>query len=133
MDDLPDTPGRARKAPASQAFTRYRKALGIDEKPDPEQRQSNVDFHSLRRWFTTKAEQAGQPPHIIEAVTGHKRQGLSLGLYSAGPSRDQFKACVEAVRLPPLPIDVPEPPPTRTRAASKVRRRAAHQQAGFER
>lgn len=126
IDDLPDTAGRPRKAPASQSFTRYRKALGIDDKPDPEQRQSNVDFHSLRRWFTTKAEQAGEPPHIIEAVTGHVRHGMGLGRYSAGPSCEQFKACIEAVRLPSLPMEVPEPPPTRARSTSNLRRKRGH-------
>ena len=124
IEDLPDTPGRPRKAPASQSFTRYRKRLGIDEKADPDQRQSNVDFHSFRRWFTTKAEQAGQPPHIIEAVTGHVRHGMGLGRYSAGPSREQYQACVDAVRLPPH-IVPPEPRPIRTvvQVVPRVRRR----------
>jgi hypothetical protein len=29
--------------------------------------------------LTTKAKQAGQPPHIIDFVTGHKRPGETLG------------------------------------------------------
>jgi len=59
-----------------------------------------VTFHSFRRWFITKAEQAGIAPHIIASVVGHKRQGMTLGLYSGGPSREQLRECVEAVRLP---------------------------------
>lgn len=93
------TAKRPRSAAPSQAFTRYRRDLEVDEKPDWK-RQSNVDFHSFRRWFTTKAEQAGQAPHIIDAVTGHKRPGETLGRYSQGPSIDQLRSCVEAVRLP---------------------------------
>jgi len=40
--------------------------------------------------------------HIIEAVVGHvgARQGMTLGRYSGGPSVEQKRACVEAVRLP---------------------------------
>ena len=84
--DLPDaTALRPRSASTSQAFTRYRRVLGIDETP-PGKRTSNVDFHSFRRWFITQAEQAGQHPHIIEAVVGHRRQGESMGRYSQGPS-----------------------------------------------
>lgn len=82
-------------------FTSYRRDLGLDARQDG-RRQSDADFHSFRRWFATKAEQAGQPPHVISAVLGHKegRQGMTLGVYSAGPSLDQRRAVVEAVRLP---------------------------------
>jgi integrase len=101
--ELPDaTATRPRSAAASQSFTRYRREVGVEERSDG-RRQSNVDFHSFRRWFTTKAEQAGQRPHIIDFVTGHKRPGETLGRYSEGPSMVQLRACVEAVKLPRLP------------------------------
>jgi integrase len=87
--------------PAVKAFGYYRKKMGVDESR-PGKRRGLVNFHSFRRWFITKAEQAGQDPHIIAAVVGHKREGMTLGLYSAGPSQDQFRACVEAVKLPYL-------------------------------
>jgi len=71
FDECPEaTTKRPRSAAPSQAFTRYRRDLEVDERAEWK-RQSNVDFHSFRRWFTTKAEQAGQLPHIIDAVTGH--------------------------------------------------------------
>lgn len=91
-----------RAAKASERFTAYRRALGIDERKEG-QRQSNIDFHSFRRWFVTKAEEAGQPPHIISAVVGHAegRQGMTLGLYSGGPSDKQMREVVESVRFPP--------------------------------
>jgi integrase len=91
-----------RAGKASERFTTYRRDLGIDERKDG-QRQSNIDFHSFRRWFVTKAEEAGQPPHIISAVVGHAggRQGMTLGLYSGGPSEAQMRAVVESVKLPP--------------------------------
>ena len=124
------TAKRPRSAAASQAFTRYRRDLEVDERADWK-RQSNVDFHSFRRWFTTKAEQAGQLPHIIDAVTGHKRPGETLGRYSQGPSMAQLRACVEAVRLPSLPAHVrkvldrrPHAPVRRTRPI-RARKRSA--------
>jgi integrase len=106
FDECPNaTMKRPRSAAPSQAFTRYRRDMEVDERADWK-RQSNVDFHSFRRWFTTKAEQAGQLPHIIDAVTGHKRPGETLGRYSQGPSMEQLRACVEAVNLPRLPAHV---------------------------
>jgi hypothetical protein len=80
-------------------FGRYRVKLGVDERPDG-QRTSNVDFHSWRRWFIQRAEWAGQPPHIIQSVVGHKREGMTLGVYSKVSSEEQHRACVEAVKLP---------------------------------
>jgi len=95
----PEGSSRERSMPASKAFTRYRRLVGVDEVVGGN-RRSRVNFHSFRRWFATKAEQAGQPEHIIAAVLGHKRPGMTLGLYSRGPSLDQLRDCVEAVRLP---------------------------------
>lgn len=82
-------------------FTAYRRDLGLDARQEG-RRQSDADFHSFRRWFSTMAEQAGQPPHVISAVMGHKegRQGMTLGVYSGGPSLEQRRAVVESVRLP---------------------------------
>lgn len=84
FEELPAaTKTRPRSAAASQAFTRYRRSVGVGGNRGE---SSRVDFHSFRRWFTTKAEQADIPPHIIDYVTGHKRPGETLGRYSEGPS-----------------------------------------------
>lgn len=103
FDELKDSPSRKKEisAKASERFTEYRRKLGIDSRAEG-QRQSDVDFHSFRRWFVTKAEMAGQPPHLISAVVGHVegRKGMTLGTYSGGPSRKQREAVVAAVRLP---------------------------------
>lgn len=112
MDELRASPKqpRDRAAKATERFTAYREGLGIAVRP-PGQRQADATFHSFRRWFITKAEQAGNAPHLIEAVAGHKRQGESLGRYSAGPSAVQLRAVVESVRLPPgAPIESPPGP-----------------------
>jgi integrase len=111
FDELKASPGRERErtAKASERFTEYRRAIGIDERGET-QRQANADFHSFRRWFITKAEQAGQQPHIISAVAGHAegRQGMTLGRYSKGPSDDQLRDVVESVQLPEgVPLESP--------------------------
>ncbi len=94
-------PDKERSMAVSKRFGRYRQKCGVDEKLEGI-RRSLVNFHSWRRWFITKAEQAGIEPWVIEAVVGHKRQGESLGRYSAGPSVEQRRQCIEAVRLPML-------------------------------
>jgi integrase len=100
FDDVEKVGKGERSMPLSKQFTRYRRELKVDAVAEG-QRRSLVNFHSFRRWFVTQAERAGQPPHILEAVVGHKRAGMSLGVYSGGPSvEEQMRACVEAVRLP---------------------------------
>jgi len=90
---------RERSMPAVKAFGHYRKSLGVDEVP-PGKKRSIVTFHSFRRWFISRAEQAGIDGNIIAVVVGHKRPGITLTLYSEGPLEDQLRRCVEAVRLP---------------------------------
>jgi hypothetical protein len=83
---------------ALQAFKDYRrKVLGPDQ---PGRRRAVTNFHSWRRWFISKAEQAGQPENVIAAVVGHRRPGLTFGRYSSGPGVELMRACVEAVKLP---------------------------------
>lgn len=90
---------RERSFKASNVFTEYRRAVGVDDVV-PGKRRSRVNFHSFRRWFITKAERADQAPSIIAVVVGHKRAGETLGTYSGGPLMAQARRCVEAVRLP---------------------------------
>lgn len=103
---FPEWPGpqkegslRERSFKASNQFTQYRRKAGVDEVVEGK-RRALVNFHSFRRWFITKAERADQPEHIIAVVVGHKRQGMTLGRYSAGPLMEQARRCVEAVSLP---------------------------------
>jgi len=96
-------------AQATKAFTKYRRRIGVDEVVEGK-RRALVNFHSFRRWFITRAEQADQPENIIKAVVGHKRQGITLSKYSAGPELRQAKRVVESVKLPALDKGpVPEP------------------------
>jgi hypothetical protein len=84
---------------ASQQFITYRRGVGVAEEA-PGRKRSLVNFHSWRRWAIWKMEQAGQPENVIAWIVGHKRPGLTFGRYSAGPSMDQMRACIEAVKLP---------------------------------
>lgn len=90
---------RERSFKASNQFTAYRRDVGVEDLRDGK-RRSLVNFHSFRRWFITKAERAGQPESTIQTVVGQRRASIAFGVYSAGPSLDQLRACVEAVQLP---------------------------------
>ena len=51
----------------------------------------------FRRYFITKAEQADQMEHIIAAVVGYKRTGMTLGRYS-GEDRCLSRLCAASRR-----------------------------------
>ncbi|UWU21092.1 tyrosine-type recombinase/integrase [Rhizobium sp. CB3060] len=105
-DIFPEWPGvkkagslRERSFKTSNQFTEYRRSVHVDDQLEGK-RRGLVNFHSFRRWFITKAEQAGQPESTIAVVVGHKRTGMTFGVYSAGPLLEQARLCVEAVKLP---------------------------------
>jgi integrase len=97
--EVPPELSAERSNDASQEFTAYRRRVGVDDVVAG-RRRSRVNFHSFRRWFVTEAERAGQPPHLISVAVGHKREGMTLGVYSAGPLIEQVREVVEAVVLP---------------------------------
>ena len=59
----------------SKQFGRYKTKLGFTKEHD---------FHSLRRTFATTLENAGVPESTISQLMGHKKQSISLYLYSGG-------------------------------------------------
>lgn len=97
--------GRERSMPASKAYGKLREKLGVGGKPDG-QRQSNVDFHSWRRWFAGMARDAGNTDWAVAAVLGHDTSGLKGNLtmgvkgYAGAVKDDALRACVESVKLP---------------------------------
>lgn len=113
IDGLPDVPvsREGRSDPASKAFSRYRRKMGVDERPN-DKAKSNVDFHSFRRWFIRKARDAMHEPNAgfdawtLTDVVGHDDEGvkdlLKLTMrHYPGPSGDKAKrALVDAVVLP---------------------------------
>jgi integrase len=111
FDELPTqrSAARSRASPVSQAFTRARRALGVDERIEG-MRQSAVDFHSFRRWFIRKAVDAlecgatGFTPWTIADVVGHSTEdmplAMTMGRYPGRATLRARRRCVEAVRLP---------------------------------
>ena len=59
----------------SKGFDRYKTKLGFSKEHD---------FYSLRRIFATALENAGVPESTISQLMGHKKQSISLYLYSGG-------------------------------------------------
>ena len=92
---------RERSSTASNRFTAYRRACGVDEVVVGK-RRALVNFHSFRRWFITKAERAGNTGDLVAAVVGHKRSGMTLGRYSEGPEWEAARRCIDSVKLPTL-------------------------------
>lgn len=111
LEELGASPSRQgrRGAKAGERFTAYRRDLGLDKRQEG-RRQADADFHSFRRWFITKLEQADVAPQLIAALVGHEegRDFLALLRYSAGPSKEQLSNAVALVTLPKdTPADSP--------------------------
>lgn len=62
---------------ASRYFGNFLRSHGFTDK--------TLTFHSLRRSFTQRCEQAEIPESTAKLLTGHSRQSLTYGLYSPGP------------------------------------------------
>jgi integrase len=99
----PKRTDRRRGLNAGSRFTEYRRACGVDEKNG---RQSRVDFHSWRRWFTTECRNAGHDSFTVDVLTGHAARGITDRVYNSGPSDGMMRAAVESVTLPPIPAAV---------------------------
>lgn len=102
IDDLPvpQTGQKKRGYSLSRDFRDLQRRIGTYDRKDG-RRQSDIDFHSLRRWFATKAERAGCPPHHISAVLGHiEGRTSTLFVYTGDQAQEQLALVVEAVRLP---------------------------------
>lgn len=85
----------------SKRFTAYSKSVGVREEVEGK-RRSLINFHSFRRWFITKLEREGVNGDLIAAIVGHKREGMTLGLYSSGPELQAALDAISLVKLPPL-------------------------------
>jgi integrase len=97
-----------RRQPITKEFGRI-KRLGVDEREDGA-RTSNIDLHSLRRWFVRSAATAleggakGYSHWTIAEVVGHAKEEMALamtmGRYAGDGTMEARAACVRAVRLP---------------------------------
>ena len=75
-DLLRGGPDKKRAWYVGKRFGRAIRSLGI---LDP-----SLDFHALRGTVITQMEAAGIPESTIQLIVGHKRQGITFGVYSAG-------------------------------------------------
>jgi len=117
LEELPPIPRsrETRSDPAVKSFTRLRRKLGVDERPN-NKAKSNVDFHSFRRWFIRKVREAklaggkGFDEWTLTWVVGHtdsdRPKALDLSQMGyAGPDAEKAKrTLVEAVKLPKMTI-----------------------------
>lgn len=102
VDDLPvpETGLKKRGYSLSRDFRDLQRSMGTYDRKDG-RRQADVDFHSLRRWFATKAERADCPPHHISAALGHiEGRTATVFRYMDPQVQEQLAKVVEAVRLP---------------------------------
>jgi integrase len=99
IDGLRTVQGR-RTHGLSQRFTEYRKSVGVGTNANGD-RESDVVFHSLRHWFVTQAINSGCIKEHIQAVVGHAPdRGVTTGTYYRGPTKENRRAVVDAIRLP---------------------------------
>ena len=93
IEDLPDPSslkhGRGRGAALSQAFTNYRRKLGVEHVVEGK-RRSLVNFHSFRRYVATKLKEAGVPEDVRDALQGWAR---------GGDMRDRYAVAADMMRL----------------------------------
>lgn len=107
LDEPPADAERTRHGPLTKEFTRYRRRLEVDDKPDIH-RQSNIDFHSFRRWFIDRRQRvlaqggAAFTEGTLKDVVGHDRGalGMTAGTYAGTAPIEEKQRCVEAVGLP---------------------------------
>lgn len=84
-----------------------------------------LDFHALRGTVITQLEGAGVPVSTIQLIVGHKRQGMTLGVYSAGvPDRVKRKALAHVSYGKALDAYIAETGSTVTVAASARARKS---------
>lgn len=69
-------PDKKRAWYVGKRFGRAIRQLGIEDE--------SLDFHALRGTVITQLESAGVLESTIQLIVGHKRQGMTLGTYSAG-------------------------------------------------
>jgi integrase len=74
--------------------------MGVDDSREGA-RCSKVNFHSFRRWFITKLEEAVVPEHVVAKIAGHARGATeSFRTYSHARLDTAMKEAVNRVILP---------------------------------
>jgi integrase len=93
IEDLPDPTtlqhGRERGAALSQAFTNYRRKVGVNEVVRGK-RGALTTFHSFRHYVATTLKEAGVPDDVRDALQGWAR---------GGAMRDRYASTADMMRL----------------------------------
>jgi len=89
----------ARSMASSKRFGYYRKAVDVDDQVEG-QRRGRVNFHSFRRWFVTKCQEANVGEQVVAKIVGHKSQTQTFGGYSSALQIKEMTEAVGAVKLP---------------------------------
>lgn len=82
-------PDKKRSWYVGKRFGQVIRKLGVTDRA--------LDFHALRGTVITQMEGAGVPESTIQLIVGHKRQGMTFGVYSAGVGDDTKRAAIRAV------------------------------------
>lgn len=92
----PQGPDAKRGTSITKWFGRYRREIGIADE--------TVVFHSLRHTFTTRAAEAGVSEVMLDALTGHRSTGETMGRYTKAKSfaLSTLHAEISKVRFPEL-------------------------------
>lgn len=72
--------------------------LTFERSEVPSNQFGKASFHSLRATFISMMDEAGVPPHVTDAITGHAPQGMH-GRYSQ-PGRDSLMDAVKRAIVP---------------------------------
>jgi integrase len=70
-------------------FGRLKKKLGYDNR---------YVFHSIRKTFASRLEEAGVPELLAARLLGHEVKTISYGLYSSGSTFPQLREAINQVR-----------------------------------
>lgn len=105
LPERDDDSAMGRSSTVSKAFTRYRRAIGVDDKVEGK-RRARTNFHSFRRWFSTKLAENGTPHDVVDTIMGWTRPGMR-GRYTV--NADFMKQMRKAVDEVKLPVRAPTP------------------------
>ncbi len=90
---------KGRAAKISQAFTRFRRSVGIGHTAEAEER-SPVDFHSFRRWFATQLRKHNTPDRLIDGICGWTRADMQDRYTWSADVFGQMREAVANVKMP---------------------------------
>ena len=90
---------KGRAAKISQAFTRFRRSVGVGYMAEDKAR-SPVDFHSFRRWFASKLREHGTPERLIDGICGWSRGDMQDRYTWSANVLEQMRKVVGKVKLP---------------------------------